>query len=934
MTAFRSSSCGHPNILAICNLPSGGNLNMSRFSLIPLIGTTMLSMLVPAVALGQEPPKAKSQPPKKAAFEPAATDPATMKVMKDFKIELIYSVPKSEEGSWVSMCVDPKGRLIVSDQYGSLYRITPSGIDGESVKTRIEKIPAKIGMAQGLVWAFDGLYVVVNGPNSGLYKVTSSNNNDVLNKTELLKVIENGNGEHGAHAVMVHPDGKRLTVVCGNQHKMVKYDSTRVSPVWGEDHLSPRLPDGKGFMKGVLGPGGAIYNVSPDGKEWELFSAGYRNEYDAAYNHNGDLFTFDADMEWDFNTPWYRPTRVCLVTSGSEFGWRNGTGKYPPFYPDTVPPILNVGPGSPTGVCFGYGTKFPQKYRDAFFICDWSYGKLYAVHLTPEGSAYKANMEEFLSGTPLPLTDIVVNPTDGAMYFTIGGRRTKSGLYRVTYTGSVAAGEETYIEYKHTADARKIRKSLEKFHGVKDPQAVDLAWQQLASPDRFMQFAARTALEFQDSKLWREKAISEKDPVKAIHAILALARVSAPCPEHTKEKKVVGDAELQGQMLSRLSKIQFTKLTDQEKLDLLRTYEVVFNRFGVPGTGHGHVENLIHQLEPAFPDKNRFVNGEMCQVLIALTKLDEWDKKLEDLKAKAEKATGEEKVKLEAQWKETAVKREALHNEASSVASKTMKLLREAPTQEEQLEYILLLRVLKNGWTLELHKEYFTWFLKTANYKGGESLQGFTRMIKADAVASLTMDELTALKDIINANPATVKLPDEAPRPFVKAWKVDDLTKTLESGLKSGRDYDRGRKLFAAGKCFACHRYDSEGGNNAPDLTGLAGRYSQNDVLEKVLNPSKSISDQYAAVEIRTNDERIVIGRIVNLNNDKVMVNTDMLNPGSTVSVERKDIESMKTSKISMMPSGLLDTFKEDEILDLMAYLLSRAVRNNSMFKK
>ena len=130
--------------------------------------------------------------------------------------------------------------------------------------------------------------------------------------------------------------------------------------------------------------------MTPDGKTWELFSVGFRNQYDAAYNRDGDLFTYDADMEWDFNTPWYRPTRVCLVTSGSEFGWRNGAGKYPPYYPDSLPPVVDIGPGSPTGVCFGYGAKFPPKYQDAFFICDWSYGKLYAVHLTPDGSAYKA----------------------------------------------------------------------------------------------------------------------------------------------------------------------------------------------------------------------------------------------------------------------------------------------------------------------------------------------------------------------------------------------------------------------------------------------------------------------------------------------------------------------------------------------------------------
>ena len=58
------------------------------------------------------------------------------------------------------------------------------------------------------------------------------------------------------------------------------------------------------------------------------------------------------------------------------------------------------------------------------------------MHLTPDGRAYKGELEEFVTGTPLPLTDIVVNPKDGAMYFTIGGRKTQSGLYRVTYVGT------------------------------------------------------------------------------------------------------------------------------------------------------------------------------------------------------------------------------------------------------------------------------------------------------------------------------------------------------------------------------------------------------------------------------------------------------------------------------------------------------------------
>lgn len=843
-----------------------------------------------------QPPQKKAQPsPKKAGPEPPATDPQTMKVAKGFRVELLYSVPKNEQGSWVCLCVDPKGRLIVSDQYGPLYRVTPPPI-GQSEGTKVEKIPASIGQAQGLLWAFDSLYVVVNAAgNAGLYRVSSSRQDDTLDKVELLRRFEGGGGEHGPHAVVLHPDGKRLTVVCGNQTRLTRYDVTRVPPVWGEDHLLPRLPDGNGFMKGVLGPGGAIYHVSPDGQHWELFSVGFRNQYDVAYHKSGDLFTYDADMEWDMNTPWYRPTRVCLITSGSEFGWRNGAGKYPPYYPDNLPAVLNVGPGSPTGVCFGYQARFPRKYQEAFFICDWSYGKLYAVHLKPQGSAYTGELEEFISGTPLPLTDVVINPHDGAMYFTIGGRRTKSGLYRVTYVGdggaessnAGAGASNAGAEEARAAAARQTRLELERYHAPIGEAAVRAAWKELSHPDRFIQFAARVALEHQDPKLWAEKALAETDPVKATHALLALVRVSAPCPQHTRDKKVKGDPALRGQILQALARINWAALTTAQRLDLIRVYHVLFNRFGPPTAQER--EDYLQKYRPVFPTGDRNVDGELLQVLVYL--------------------------------------------QDETVAPKTLKLLAQAPTQEEQLEYVRALRMLRAGWTLEGRRQYFLWFVKAAHYKGGSSFANFLKLIKEDAVATLSPAERQALADILQANPATIKLPEEAPRPFVKAWKVDDLVPLLESGLQRGRNFDRGRRFFATAKCFACHRFDNEGGSVGPDLTGVAGRFSPRDLLESILEPSKEISDQYQAVEILTKDERIVVGRIVNLNNDVVMVNTDMLNPGSTVSVNRNDIESMKPSKISMMPAGLLDTYQPEEILDLLAYMLSRGDRQHPMFR-
>ncbi len=816
-----------------------------------------------------------------AAKPPRATPADSLKVAKGFQVELLYAVPQERFGSWVNMCVDGKGRLIVSDQYGLLYRVTPPA---EGKPIAIEPIVAAIGEAQGLLWAFDALYVVVNGRQrpSGLYKVTSSNNNDTLDRVELLREIKGGGGEHGPHAVMLHPDGKRLTVVCGNQAQLVKCNTSKVPLVWGEDHLLPRLPDGRGFMKGALAPGGCIYNVSPDGKDWELFSTGFRNEYDAAYNHNGDLFTYDADMEWDFNTPWYRPTRVCQVTSGSDFGWRNGAGKYPAYYPDSTPAILDIGPGSPTGVCFGYGAKFPVNYQDAFFICDWSYGKLYAIHLKPQGTSYTAEKEEFVSGTPLPLTDVVVNPVDGAMYFLIGGRKTQSALYRVTYTGSEPTAAPTGWQVKPNA-----RRTLEAFHGVQDPKAVEVAWPYLNNPDRYVRAAARIALEFQTVSDWQAKALEEKDPQRAITALLALTRATAACPQHRKPGQPAPSSQLGGEILTKLNEIDFSSLTVEQRLEMLRVYHVLFSRYGSPNDA-GRTATLA-KLEPAFPTGHRFVDSELAQILVYL--------------------------------------------QSPQAAAKIIPALLKAPTQEEQIEYARALRVLITGWTPALRQQYFSWMQQADGFRGGNSFGGFLKQIKDDAVATLTPQERFNYRDFIAArpNPNAITSP---PRKIVKEYKLEEVLPILEKKLATGRDYEHGRKMFAEAKCASCHRFDNDGGISGPDLTQAAGRFSMKDLLVSIIDPNKEISDQYAAVEIETEDGKKIMGRIVNHNGGGMTVNTTMLDPNANVVVKSDNIASIKPAKQSMMPTGTLDTLNEDELLDLMAYLLSRGDRANSMFKK
>ncbi|MCA9048151.1 MAG: heme-binding protein, partial [Planctomycetaceae bacterium] len=271
----------------------------------------------------------------------------TFEVPPGFVVDRLFTVPKEELGSWVCIAFDNKGRLLASDQGDKgICRITlpavpgrsagrkPSDSDeGETIVERLDfsKCQYQPSGAQGMLWAFDSLYFCCNGgPGSGLYRARDTDDDDQFDECVKLKEFRGG-GEHGPHSIRLSPDGKRIFVIAGN-HTDPPFNpgeelenenySSRIPTNWGEDLLLPRMWDANGHARGKLAPGGWIASTDPDGKTWDIWSIGYRNPYDMAFNADGELFAYDADMEWDVGTPWYRPTRVVHATSGSEFGWR------------------------------------------------------------------------------------------------------------------------------------------------------------------------------------------------------------------------------------------------------------------------------------------------------------------------------------------------------------------------------------------------------------------------------------------------------------------------------------------------------------------------------------------------------------------------------------------------------------------------------------
>jgi len=497
------------------------------------------------------------------------------------------------------------------------------------------------------------------------------------------------------------------------------------------------------------------------------------------------------------------------------------------------------------------------------------------------------------------------------MYFAIGGRRVQSGLYRVTYTGSddtsPAAPDKTLTT------ETKLRHELEALHGKQDPKAVEVAWPHLASKDRHLRWAARTVLEHQPLASWQEKAFSETNPATQVEALLAVARLGGICPYHRVPAKPLGvpagepaikatavpagatptpapDPALRDRIHAALIAIDFDALSPASQLALVRTVQITLNRFDGPGEMK---EKLIADLDPAFPAKRFDLNWLLCETLAYL--------------------------------------------QSPNIAAKGIALLGDAVSQEEQLEYARSLRFVTVGWTKELRTAYLEWFLKAANYRGGSSFDKFIEFIRNDALATFTAAEKTELYALIETKPVRVSAIENLGVLFTRRtptmWTLEELSKAAETGMQK-RNFETGRKMFAATACYACHRFRDGGGMNGPDLTGAGGRYSPHDLLDQIIHPSKEINEQFAPIIVTQNDGTLVSGVVVNLSGDGVTLNTDLSDPNQRVNIDRKEVKSIEVSKVSPMPPMLLAMLTKEEVLDLLAYVLSGGDAENAMFKK
>ena len=129
-----------------------------------------------------------------------------------------------------------------------------------------------------------------------------------------------------------------------------------------------------------------------------------------------------------------------------------------------------------------------------------------------------------------------------------------------------------------------------------------------------------------------------------------------------------------------------------------------------------------------------------------------------------------------------------------------------------------------------------------------------------------------------------------------------------------------GEKLFSAKKtqCTLCHTTDGSGRMAGPDLAAAGDKFSREDLIRSILEPSANIMTGYSLSVITTKDNQILSGTLKHSSREKLVI----AGPGDIRHrLAKSDIKDLSTSPVSMMPSNLYATLSKDEFSNLIAYL-------------
>src|SRR5262245_29273983 len=291
-----------------------------------------------------------------AAEETSKTERFTI----DPQFEVQQVLTTDQLGSLITMSFNEFGHILAAKEGGGLLLIYDA--NGDKIPERVRTYCDKVKNIQGILALNGEVFVTGEGPDGpGLYRLADKDRDGVLESVRALVKFKCEVGEHGPHGIVLGPDGL-IYVMLGNHASFDgEYESGSPHRDFYDSDLVPKYEDPGGHAAGIKAPGGVVIRTDTEGSGVQLVAGGLRNAYDLVFTREGDLFVHDADMESDENTSWYRPTRLCHVIPGGEYGWRSGWSKWPDYYIDSLPPALDTGRGSPAGIAAYHHHMFPVR---------------------------------------------------------------------------------------------------------------------------------------------------------------------------------------------------------------------------------------------------------------------------------------------------------------------------------------------------------------------------------------------------------------------------------------------------------------------------------------------------------------------------------------------------------------------------------------------
>lgn len=404
------------------------------------------------------------------------TVPGTFKPAPGLKVEIFAAEPLLMNP--VAFSIDEKGRVFVSETHR--YR--------ESI----------FDITKNLPWLLEDLATrTVDQRAALLARNFTTNFNILTNKSEIIRVVEDRDGDGKAETSTIYASGFQESVSGTGAGILARENNvwfTCIPDLWRlmdsnrdgtSDHreklqtgFGPRIsvsghdlhglimgPDGRlyfsigdrafdppdnikgygfttDYLRKILHETGAVFRCNPDGSNFEVFAIGLRNPQELAFDQWGNLWTDDND------TAGKDDSRVIHIVQGGDYGWRVSYQHDKNFGPwveenvwqgniDDVLPLAGVVAQGPSGLAYNPGPYLGTNYQNRFFICDFP-GGVWSFSVKPKGASYVVDQKEkFLWGLWPTDVDFANDGTVMVADWTPGWSPSDKGrLYRISDTAA------------------------------------------------------------------------------------------------------------------------------------------------------------------------------------------------------------------------------------------------------------------------------------------------------------------------------------------------------------------------------------------------------------------------------------------------------------------------------------------------------------------